>query len=130
MPFTSSSRRSPCILRASDRNPLSGVPVALVPALDVDHEHVLVPESAWSADGPGPLPVLADIVQCPVHGDVRGGAPGTALPRAFTPARHALMTCVLPAGGLPDEICAAINAPSGAPLPRLFIHALQRLGSA
>ena len=27
-------------------DPLSGVPVALVPALDVDHEHVLVPESA------------------------------------------------------------------------------------
>ena len=41
--------------------------------------------------------------------------------------------CVLPAGGrspcLPDETCAAINAPSGAPLPRLVTHALQRPGS-
>jgi len=113
-------------------DPLYGVPVALVPALDVENEHVLVPESAWSADGPGPLPVLADIAQCSVNGDVRGGAPGTALPRVFAPARHACTVRVLPAGGhspcLPDEICAAINAPSGSPLPRLFIHALQRPG--
>ena len=35
-------------------DPLSGVPVALVSALDADHEHVLVPETAWFADGTGP----------------------------------------------------------------------------
>ena len=35
---------------------LSGVPVALVPALDADHEHALVPEAAWFA-----LPVDGDL---------------------------------------------------------------------
>ena len=55
-------------------DPLSGVPIALVPALGADHENVLVPESAWFADGPGPFPVLADIAQCSVHGGARGSA--------------------------------------------------------
>ena len=40
-------------------NFLSGVPIALVPALGAGHEHVLVPETAWFTDGSGPLPVLA-----------------------------------------------------------------------
>ena len=86
-------------------DPLSGMPVALVPALGADHEHVLVPESAWFADGPGPLPVLADIVRCSVRGDVRGNA---SLPRAFAPAQYACTVCVLPAGNLspclPDDV--------------------------
>ena len=111
-------------------DPLSGVPVALVPALGVYQEHVPVPESAWDRAGPGPLPILADLVQCSVHGDPRDGASGTALPLAFTHARHACMVYVLPAGGLPscltDEICAAIDAPFGTPLPRLDSHELQR----
>ena len=110
-------------------DPLSAVPVALVPALGVYQEHVLVPESALFAEGPGPLPVLADIAQCPVHEGSRDGVPGTALPLAFTHARHACTVYVLPAGGhspcLPDEICVAIGAPPGTPLPRLVVHELQ-----
>ena len=113
-------------------DPLSGVPVALVPALDVGQEHVLVPESAWSAEGPGPLPVLADLVQCSVHGNPRGGTPGATLPLAFTHAHHACMVYGLPAGVhsscLPDEICAAIGAPVGTPLPRLVSHELRGTG--
>ena len=73
-------------------DPLSGVYVALVLALGADHEHALVPESAWFADGPWPFPVLADIAPRSVHGDVRGSA---ALPPAFAPARHACKMCVL-----------------------------------
>ena len=42
------------------------------------------------------------------------------------------MVFVLPAGGplswIPGEICAAIGAPSGTPLPRLVSHELQRPG--
>ena len=109
---------------------LSGVPVALVPALDADHEHVLVPESERGSRRPGPLPVLADIVRCSVRDDVRGSA---SLPRAFAPAQHAYTVCVLPAGGLspclPDDVCVAIGVPSGAPLPRLVSRDLRRPGS-
>ena len=41
--------------------------------------------------------------------------------------------CVLPAGHptpcIPDDICAAIGVPSGAPLPRLVSNDLRRPGS-
>ena len=70
-------------------DPLSGVPVALMPALGVCQKHVLVPESARFAEGPGLLPVLADLVKCPVQEVPRGSVPGSALPLAFTHARHA-----------------------------------------
>lgn len=44
------------------------------------------------------------------------------------------MVHVLPAGGrsfcLPDEICAAIGAPVGSPLPRLVSLELRRPGNA
>ena len=102
-----------------------------MPALDANHEYVLVSEAAWFADGPGPLPVLADVVRCSVLSDARGS---TALPRAFASAQHACTACVLPAGlptpSFPDDTCAAIGVPSGAPLPGLVSHDLRRPGSA
>mmetsp|Transcript_15831 Transcript_15831/g.36735 ORF Transcript_15831/g.36735 Transcript_15831/m.36735 type:complete len:287 (+) Transcript_15831:98-958(+) len=112
-------------------DPFSGVPVALVPALDADHAHVLVPETAWFADGHGPLPVLADVVRCPVFSDARGR---DDLPRVFTPALHTCTVCVMPAGlqtqCIPDDVCAAIGVPSGALLPSLVSHDLRHLGCA
>ena len=67
-----------------------------------------------------------------MHEDSRDGGPGSALLAAFTHARHACAVCVLPAGGhsscLPDEICVAIGAPPGTPLPRLVSHELQHPG--
>ena len=80
--------------------PLSGAPIALVPALSADQEHVLVPESAWSAETPGPLPALADTLPCSVLGGPLDSPSGDALTIAYTPARHPCVVHGLPADAL------------------------------
>ena len=94
-----------------------------MPALGADREHVLVPESTWSADSPGPLPGLADLVPCSVIGGSHITAPGGSPPAAFTPAARACEVRALPAYEvlrLPGTICASNGVPPGSPLPLNF----------
>ena len=114
-------------------DPFSGLPIALLPATSADRERTLVSESAWSADGPGPLPVLADLVACSVidepHATTQGGSP----PVAFTPALRACEVHVLPAGEvlhLPGTIRASTGVPPGPPLPRTALIELRSPGGA
>ena len=93
---------------------------------------MLVPESAWFAERPGPLLVLAVLVACSAFSGPLNGRPSDTIPIAYTPACHACVVPILPAGAaspcLPSAVCSAIGAPLGSPLPRLVLLELRRPG--
>ena len=116
-------------------DPLTGVPIALVPALDAGGDHITVSESAFPCTdarddiAPCPLAELASPLECSVYcsGPSSLNAPGTTNfcarepdPAVFTPERGVCHDNAVSVGAvsLPAWLCSMLRLPSGSPLPR------------